>query len=318
MCYSAMVNQKYRDFIRQFDADIGIDEFVALYIARASHPAVKIPKAMDANFSDPRTEPERRIIELITAQNRSQAEKWQQELFKQRTRLAEAERSLQAKVTKKAESDRRIATEKVEWLLGKLADLNRIEAKAIDSRIFPMHYAPVMVWENGRRVVKPMRYHCRPAGKPAFYDSKYPGCYNARRDNLEGFWKGQFGVSHGLILVSAFFENVSRHRLEKRELGPDEKDENVILEFRPQGGDEMLVACLWSRWVGSDGEALLSFAAITDEPPAEVAAAGHDRCIIPIRRQSIDDWLKPDGDLQRAYAILDDRERPYYDHRMAA
>ena len=179
MCYSAMVTQKYRDFIRQFNADIGIDEFIALYVERARNPSVKIPRAMDANFADPQTEPERRIRELITAHDRGLTEKWQRDLFKQRTRLADAERSLQVKVTKKAESDRRIATEKVNWLLGKLADLNRVEPKAIDSRIFPMHYALVMVWENGRRVVKPMRYHCRPAGKPAFYDSKYPGCYNA-------------------------------------------------------------------------------------------------------------------------------------------
>lgn len=318
MCYSAMVNQQYRAFIKQFGAEISIDEFVATYIKRAQNPAVKIPKAMDANFSEPQTEPEHQIRDLIVAHDRGLTEKWQQELFKQRTRLADAERSLQVKVTKKAESDRRIATEKVEWLLGKLADLNRVELKPKDSRIFPMHYAPVMVMENDRRVVKPMRYHCRPAGKPAFYDSKYPGCYNARRDNLEGFWKGQFGVSHGLILVSAFYENVSRHRLEQRELEPDEQDENVVIEFRPQPGHEMLVACLWSRWVGSDGEELLSFAAITDEPPAEVAAAGHDRCIIPIQRHNVDDWLRPDGDLKRAYAIFDDRERLYYEHQMAA
>ena len=32
-----------------------------------------------------------------------------------------------------------------------------------------------------------MRYQCRLAGKPAFYDVKFPGTYNARRDNLEGF-----------------------------------------------------------------------------------------------------------------------------------
>jgi hypothetical protein len=50
-----------------------------------------------------------------------------------------------------------------------------------------------MVVKNGQLVVKPMRYQCRPAGKPAFYDTKYPGTYNARRDNLEGFWKGLFG-----------------------------------------------------------------------------------------------------------------------------
>ena len=67
------------------------------------------------------------------------------------------------------------------------------------------------------------------------------------------------------------------------------------------------------------GAELLSFAAITDEPPAEVAAAGHDRCIIPIKAENVDDWLNPDPkNLARQYAILDDRERPYYEHRWAA
>jgi len=79
----------------------------------------------------------------------------------------------------------------------------------------------------------------------------------------------------------------------------------------------MLVACLWSRWRGGPHEPeLLSFAAITDEPPAEIAAAGHDRCIIPIKPEHVDAWLNPDPrDLKALYAILDDRERPYYEHR---
>jgi len=65
--------------------------------------------------------------------------------------------------------------------------------------------------------------------------------------------------------------------------------------------------------------AQISFAAITDEPPPEVAAAGHDRCIIPIKPEHIDAWLNPDPhNLAAQYAILDDRERPYYEHRMAA
>lgn len=81
----------------------------------------------------------------------------------------------------------------------------------------------------------------------------------------------------------------------------------------------MLVACLWSHWTGRGEADLLSFAAITDEPLAEVAAAGHDRCIIPIRRDNIDAWLTPDQrDLAAQYRILDDRERPYYEHRIAA
>jgi putative SOS response-associated peptidase YedK len=151
------------------------------------------------------------------------------------------------------------------------------------------------------------------------YDAKYPGNYNARRDNLEGFWKTLFGYSHALMVVNAFYENVSRARMEGRELNPDEKDENVVLEFRPNPAHDMLVACLWSRWQGDGEPDLWSFAAITDEPPPEVAAAGHDRCIIPIKPQNIDAWLNPDpSNLAAQYAILDDRDRPYFEHRMAA
>ena len=164
-----------------------------------------------------------------------------------------------------------------------------------------------------------MRYQCRPAGKPAFYDTKYPGTYNARRDNLEGFWKGLFGYTHGIVVINAFYENVNRHRVEGREIGVDEAVENVVLEFNPRPTQDMLVACLWSRWTAAGEPDLMSFAAITDEPPAEVAAAGHDRCIIPIRPEHVDAWLNPDpANLLAQYAILDDRARPFYEHRLAA
>jgi hypothetical protein len=98
--------------------------------------------------------------------------------------------------------------------------------------------------EKGRRIIKPMRYQCRIAGRPASYDVKYPGTYNARRDNLEGFWKPLFGYSHGLIVVDAFYENVSRARMDGRKLAIGEKDENGVLEFRPNPVGDMLVACL--------------------------------------------------------------------------
>lgn len=118
-------------------------------------------------------------------------------------------------------------------------------------------------------------------------------------------------------LEQELFKQRSRHKIEGRELGAGEKEENVILEFRPKPTQEMLVACLWSHW--KEGEdSLLWFAAITDEPPAEVAAAGHDRCIIPIKPENLDAWLSPSSNLAESYAILDDRARPYYEHRLAA
>jgi hypothetical protein len=47
--------------------------------------------------------------------------------------------------------------------------------------------------------------------------------------------------------------------------------------------------------------------------------SGHDRCIIPIKPENIDAWLNPDPkNLAAQQAILEDRERPYYEHRMAA
>ncbi|PMS38106.1 putative SOS response-associated peptidase YedK [Trinickia symbiotica] len=320
MCYSAQIKADYRKFLRTFGARIDLREFVQLYWEREQGRAISIPKAIDALFDEPQTNEEQRIKEMIARFNKAQAAKLEQEIFKQRARLADAERSLQAKATKAATESKRIATNKIEAALQRLDDLRRTELDGErDARIFPGHYAPVVVMEGGERVVKPMRYQCRLAGKPAFYDKKYPGTYIARRDNLEGFWKTLFGYSHGLLVATAFYEHVSKARLERRELKPGERDENVILEFKPSSAQDMLLACLWSRWEGKDEPSLLSFAAITDEPPPEIAAVGHTRCIIPIKPNNVDAWLRPDAaDLAQFYAVLDDRERPYYEHLLAA
>ena len=324
MCYSAQIRHDYNRFLREYGAVLDIQAFARLYWARQDGAKLKIPKAMDALFAQPHDDDERRIREMIDAYDRAQAGTLEQELFRQRKRLADAERALQAKTTKAARESRRIATDKVQWALGKLADLRRTTLVDEDARIFPGWYAPVLVSERGRRVVKPMRYQCRLAGKPASTDRQFPGCYNARRDNLEGFWKDAFGATHGLLVVNAFFENVSRHKVEGRALASGEAEENVVLEFRPTPPQDMLVACLWSHWRPLPGQPtdepdLLSFAAITDAPPAEIAAAGHDRCIVPIKPEHMDAWLNPDANRREALqAILDDRSRPYYEHRLAA
>ncbi|RKT20328.1 putative SOS response-associated peptidase YedK [Paraburkholderia sp. RAU2J] len=320
MCYSAQIQADYRKFVRTFGALMDIHEFARLFFERAEGISkAKVPKAMEDAFAEPQTDAEGAIKALIDRFEAEQTSKLQQDLFAQRKRLADAERSLESKVTKAATESKRIAANKIEQTLGWLDDIRRTEPKPRDSRIFPGHYAPLMVMENGQRVIRPMRYQCRIARKPASHDVKYQGGYNARRDNLEGFWKPLFGYSHGILVVNAFYENVSRAKMEGRVLAEGEQDENVVLEFRPNPAHEMLVACLWSRWSAPGEPDLLSFAAITDEPPAEVAAAGHDRCIIPIKPENIDAWLSPNAsDLASLYAILDDRDRPYYEHKMAA
>ncbi len=310
MCYSAQVWQAYHRYMRVTGDVIDISLFIERYGFRGQGDKIKFARALDLAFladPDAAVEPIRQAIRTWDAERTARLER---ELFTQRKRVADAERLLKSKDTKKAREDVRIGTRKVRDALRRLETLRRTEPLPADSRIFPGTYAPVLAVLDGKRALYPMRYQCRPAGKPAFYDSKYPGTYNARRDNLEGFWKGQFGHSHCVLVAERFYENVE---------GSDGR--NQVLEFEPADREPMWIACLWSKWTDPKGKEpdLLSFAAITDEPPPEVAAAGHDRCIIPIKAEHVDAWLHPNpDDLAASYAILDDRHRPYYEHRLAA
>lgn len=316
MCYSAQIWADYKLYVRHHGASLSIKEFYDLFWRRRQAPQkVLVPKALEEAFSPPATDTERDIKALIDETKAAEEIRFQQEMFEQKTRLVEAERKLATKPTKKAADDQRIATKKIAWSRQKLDDLHRTELVEDDFRIFPNHFAPLMVSVAGQRMIRPMRFRCRPEGWPATVDIKYPGLYNARRDNLEGFWKRQWGRQHGILVANAFYENVNKHRAEGRELRPGEEVENVVLQFKPRPTLDMLLACLWSSWQGPEGETLLSFAFITDDPPEEVAAAGHDRCVIPIKPEHVDAWLNPGGDLKAMHAILDDRERPYYEHR---
>lgn len=179
MCYSAQIWADYRRYKRAYGSEIDIATFAELFWSRLDNPRIVIPRGVEAAFEHPINDAERHIKEAIDLHRTQQATSIEQDIFKQRKRLVDAERSLLTKHTKKAAEDVRIASDKIARGLSKLEDLRRTELTPQDSRIYPGNYAPVMVMENGRRVIKPMRYQCRPAGKPAIYDTKYPGLYNA-------------------------------------------------------------------------------------------------------------------------------------------
>jgi putative SOS response-associated peptidase YedK len=134
------------------------------------------------------------------------------------------------------------------------------------------------------------------------------GLYNARRDNLERFWRNEFAHMHAVMLVRSFFENVDRD------------GKNAVLNFKPETGEIMPVACIYSVWKDpAGGPDLLSFAAVTDEPPPEVGAAGHDRCPVNLKPENIVAWLTPEGHTAaELHALLEDRQRPLYDHKVLA
>jgi len=319
MCFSALVRQDLQWLVKRYGAEIAWEMFEELFRQRLDDPEIQFSRALDVyilRMQDERARLSQTYIERYRAQ---QAHVWEQELFKQRKRLMDAQRKLQTKETKAARNEERIATGKVAALTEKITGLRSDQIALIDARIFPKKYVPVITGEGDRLLIRPMRYLCRLPGKPSSYDQKFDGTYNARRDNLNGFWSGIYGKQHGIMVIDSFFENVPRHLYEKRELAAGERETSVVLNFNPNSGEPMTVACLWSHWTGEGEPALDSFAAITDEPPPEVLATGHTRCVISLKDENVREWLAPARVAKaRLEEILSDRQAPFYEHRIAA
>lgn len=326
MCYSSLVEASNRKLARTGATEKirrdAMNELLRRSRTKLNDTPRKMPKwprALEANFDSPTNPEDARISEQFAEIRAIRRTNLESELFKQRARFVKAERAVAKRETKTALEELRKATNKVEWHRRQLVEFDRRELTPADSRIYPFWYAPVIANVDGERVIMPMRYHCRPNGKPASYDKKFDGLYNARRDSLGKFWKDLFGKRHAVLVAWAFYENVALEDFERRALRPGEKSRNLVLEFKPNSPEPMLLACLWDHWESPGEEDLYSFAAITDEPPSEVAATGHDRCPIPIKPENLTAWLTPEGrSLEELQAILDARERPFYQHRLAA
>lgn len=300
-------------YLRETGAEMDIDQFVEIFGARVSDSSIRIPRAVERWFDEPQIhekwpEGAGKIKALIDQFTAAEITKLEREVFAQKKRLADAERTLASKPTKAAAESKRIATDKIEKAITRLDRLKATKPHPAEARIFPLHYAPVVMQVGGKRLLRLARYHCRKPGEPPFIDRKLPGLYNARRDSLGRYWKDLFGANHAVMLVDSFFENVDRD------------GRNQVLHFIPKPAGTMLIACLYSEWRDPKGGApLLSFAAITDEPPPEVAAAGHDRMIINLKPENLDAWLNPQGrSLDELQTILGDRQTPYYEHEVMA
>jgi len=244
MCYSARVKQHFGHLSKRYGAEVDWKAFEDAYRRRAEGEDIKMSRDLQRNYQHPVTDVQKRTAAYIAQYLKEKKTEWETEVFAQRRRLDVAQESLAKKETKKAKEEIRIAIAKSQAFLERLADLRRAEANNEDARIFPMMYAPVIVELDGKRMIRPMRYACRLAGKPADYDKRFPGTYNARRDSLDDYWSKAFGRHHAVMVISGFYENVPLHLYEHRELAPDEKQKNLVLAFDPQPARDMLVACL--------------------------------------------------------------------------
>lgn len=153
-----------------------------------------------------------------------------------------------------------------------------------DGRVFSNYFTNVIVDEDNKRLIKPMRYRVRPHGSKEEVPTKY-NVFNARLDSLESrsTWSNLFMKNHGLVPLNGFYEWVP---------GPEGKPK--LIYFYPKEKEIMWAPCLWDEWVSKDGRVhFKSFAIITDDPRPEVLAMGHDRSPIFLAREKIDEWLSP-------------------------
>ena len=326
MCYSALVNQKLKSLSITYQARVQIDLFEELFKSRLEGSGAKISRALEHDFlSGTKTMQEKRIATSIRDFRKSELEKLSSDLVAQKKRLSVSEKTLLTKVTKKAQKNQRIATDKIEAIQRRIERLTSNELNESDSRIYPGQYAPLITQLNSEKVIAPFRYLLRPKGQTPEFDRRYNGAYNIRRDSLQKvfWWKSIYGRHHGFMEIKSFWENVKLHDFENRELKKGEEEKNIILRFDPDGLDHMIIPCLFD--FNTEGEfPLQSFALITDEPNPEVAAVGHDRTPVIMKEKYIDLWLNTShgnlasGDLTRYLPIFEDKQASFLEHRVAA
>jgi hypothetical protein len=109
MCYSAQVLQDLKEYLRKTHAVADFIQIEEIFRRRLADKSIRIPRGFERNFDNPQTSAEQRIREFIDRHRAAAVPKLEQEIFTQRKRLADAERTLRTKQTKQALEDQRIA-----------------------------------------------------------------------------------------------------------------------------------------------------------------------------------------------------------------
>ncbi len=306
MCYSAMVLSDIRKTARTYGATPDLESFHDLFALRSQHPEIKIPVGLEDYFlRHGDSKAEESIKNFIKTFRKTQDASRKLELEDLQAEIAELELRLRTKVTKTHQAKLEVKLRKREKLLRRGA---AGEKEAIAYRIYPYFFAPVVVVDHGKKLVRPMRYRILPSSGveiPPQYN-----VFNARRDSLleARTWKATFGKKHALFPFLNFYEWVK-----------DAKGNKVELTFSPDGYDQMWAASLYENCDKKYDGLIQSFAMVTDDPPPEVAAAGHDRCPVFLDHSCIEAWLHPEkASLKELDQLLERKSPTYFSHRSAA
>ncbi len=303
MCYSAMVREDLRKLEREYQAHLSWDDFIQLYRQRNLDFSLSIPPGMDAQLIALGGTPAKEIKLLCDRYRIEKRKRQEQELAATQSAIAELEQLLAAKVTK---TNQKKLDAKNRALCKLQTGMAAPSVAAPGSyRIYPYQFAPVIMQGGEQRLIVPMRFRVLPrTGELPDYQ-----LFNARRDQLQvrKTWKLLFGKQHAIFPFERFFEWV----------GPEDARREIT--FTPDGYESMWAASLYEECQSRELGLIRSFAMVTDEPPPEVAAAGHDRCPVFIDSALIDKWLQPAGQtLHQLDDLLAHKQPTYFSHMLAA
>ena len=196
-------------------------------------------------------------------------------------------------------------------------EINPKKFKAPDevNRVYPNYFAPVIIRDQGNKIIKPMRYQLLPHfSNESTYTmvnaktkrKKTIPTYNARLDSLEDrkAWEPIFMKNHCLFPFIKFFEWVEFEG-QKKQIG-----------FHAQNCEVMWAPGLYDQWVSKDKKEIIeSFALITTDPHPDILKMGHDRTPIFLKEEYIDDWLDPQNETKdEIYEMLNQHESVNYDY----
>jgi len=303
-----MIEADLKKVGKRFEARIDWDNLEKAFKLREHYKSASMPSALDSFvIQSAETPQQKRLATMAKDHYAAEIQKLAVKLKKYEQDVKDFEEKIKkGSKAKTIHENLRKRRETVKKHKDKIESYKKIDESGI-SRIFPMYYAPVVVKDGKDNMIRFMRYQLCPKNGKELDPYKY-SLFNARKDRLmdSKIWLAVFGKQHGIFPFYRFYENVE-----------GENGKSKTIYFQPDHGDIMWSAALFETAKIKEGE-LWSFAAITNDPPPEVAAAGHDRCPVYIEESKFEDWLNPakikKEDLLKLLSAI---EKTYFEHKAA-
>lgn len=309
MCYSTLIEADLKKLGMRFNSVVNWLSVGEAYSLRDKYKVAHIPAALDTYIiQNAETRAQKQMAAMAKAHYQREIgrliekkAKYEQDCleFAEKIKKGSKAKDLSGKLARREQSVLKLGQQ--------IASYNSIADKG-SGRIFPGYYAPAIIAGKSGREVQLMRYHILPKSGQELPTFKY-NLFNARRDRLlaSKIWRPLFGHQHAILPFYRFYENVD-----------DGFGGNQVIYFETGEHELMWSAAIYEKVKIKEGF-MASLAAITDEPPPEVLAAGHDRCPIFLQESLFDQWLLPDKlSSQELLALLDAKTPVHFVHHPAA